>query len=86
MNQKAEVESEPICRSGSGLLPDSLSKPLSVFACAVEKLHQDRREEAPLRAAPSGRKSSCPTSRYRYIHVLGLIKYALFCYMLVWSM
>lgn len=93
MNQKAEVKREPICRSGgsgSGLLPDSLSEPLSAFACAVEKLHQGRMEESSLnnvslRAAPGGRKSSRPTTRYRCIHVLALIKDALFCYTLVWS-
>lgn len=90
MNQKAK--SGPVCRSGesgSHLFPDSLSVPLSAFACGVEKLHQDRTEEVSLknlslRALPCGRKGSCLTTRCRCAHAHDAIEYTLFCYMHTW--
>lgn len=94
MNQKANVKSGPVCRSGesdSGLLPDSLSEPPSAFACVVEEFHQNRMGETSLknlslRALPCGRKGSCPTTRGRCTHVPNLIKYTLFCCMHTWML
>lgn len=75
--------------ASSGLLPDSLCESLSAFACVVEKLHQDRMEEASLnnlllRALLCGRTGSSPITRCRGTYVCDLIKYTLFCYMHTW--